>query len=363
MEMNALANKIKRWGIELGFSGVGFAHTELHDYELKLLEWLDDGMHGEMHFMEKHGNKRSRPEKLIDGTVSIISVRMNYLDRDATDADTVLKQPQKAYISRYALGRDYHKLIRKRLQQLADKITQAIGPFAYRAFSDSAPVLEKPLAEQAALGWIGKHTLLLNRSAGSWFFLGELYTNLALPPSTPTTNHCGSCERCIDICPTQAIVAPYKLDARRCIAYLTIELKGSIPVELRPLMGNRIFGCDDCQLVCPWNRYAGYSTEEKFRTRHNLDSADLIELFSWSEQMFCDRLAGSVIKRSGYESWLRNIAVALGNAPSSDEIIQALKTRLHHRSKIVREHVRWGIAQHTRNTDTKYSPCAKSDIY
>ena len=347
MEMDVLADKIKRWGVELGFSAVGFANTELHDYELKLLEWLNDGMHGEMHFMEKHGNKRSRPDKLIDGTFSIISVRMNYLDKDAADADTILKQPQKAYISRYALGQDYHKLIRKRLQQLADKITQAIGPFTYRAFSDSAPVLEKPLAEQAALGWIGKHTLLLNRSAGSWFFLGELYTNLALPPSTPTTNHCGSCERCIDICPTQAIVAPYKLDARRCIAYLTIELKGSIPVELRPLMGNRIFGCDDCQLVCPWNRYARYSTEEKFRTHHNLDAADLIELFSWSEQMFCDRLAGSAIKRSGYESWLRNIAVALGNAPSSDEIIQALKTRLHHQSEIVREHVRWGIAQHT----------------
>ena len=361
--MNVLANKIKRWGVELGFCDVGFANTELHDYELKLLEWLNDGMHGEMHFMEKHGNKRSRPEKLIDGTVSIISVRMNYLDKDAADADTVLRQPEKAYISRYALGRDYHKLIRKRLQRLADKITQAIGPFAYRAFSDSAPVLEKPLAEQAALGWIGKHTLLLNRSAGSWFFLGELYTNLALPASTPTTNHCGSCERCIDICPTQAIVAPYKLDARRCIAYLTIELKGSIPVELRPLMGNRIFGCDDCQLVCPWNRYAGYSTEEKFRTRHNLDSADLVELFSWSEQTFCDRLAGSVIKRSGYENWLRNIAVALGNAPSSDEIVQALKTRLNHRSEIVREHVRWGIEQHTRNTDTKCSPRATSDIY
>ena len=206
--MDALADKIKQWGVELDFSDVGFANTELHDYELKLLEWLNDGMHGEMHFMEKHGNKRSRPERLIDGTVSIISVRMNYLDKDAADADTVLKQPQKAYISRYALGRDYHKLIRKRLQQLADKITQAIGPFAYRAFSDSAPVLEKPLAEQAALGWIGKHTLLLNRSAGSWFFLGELYTNLALPPSIPTTNHCGSCERCIDICPTQAIIAP-----------------------------------------------------------------------------------------------------------------------------------------------------------
>ena len=352
MEIDALADKIKQWGIELGFSDVGFANTKLRDYELKLLEWLDGGMHGKMHFMEKHGNKRSRPEKLVKDTISIISVRINYLDKDAADANTILKQHQKAYVSRYALGRDYHKLIRKRLQQLADKITQTIGPFSYRAFSDSAPVLEKPLAEQAALGWIGKHTLLLNQDAGSWFFLGELYTNLPLPPSTPTANHCGSCKRCIDICPTQAIVAPYKLDARRCIAYLTIEFKGSIPIELRPLIGNRIFGCDDCQLVCPWNRYAGYSTEEKFRTRHHLDSADLIELFAWSEQEFCDKLAGSAIKRSGYESWLRNIAVALGNAPSRNEIIQALKTRLHHPFEIVREHVRWALDQHTKNHDT-----------
>ena len=347
MEIDVLADKIRQWGIELGFSDVGFANTKLHDYELRLLEWLGDGMHGEMRFMEKHGNKRSRPEKLVNGTVGIISVRMNYLDKDAEAADTILEQPEKAYISRYALGRDYHKLIRKRLQQLADKITQAIGPFAYRAFSDSAPVLEKPLAEQAGLGWIGKHTLLLNRDAGSWFFLGELYTDLPLPPSAPKENHCGSCTRCIDICPTQAIVAPYKLDARRCIAYLTIEFKGSIPIALRPLIGNRIFGCDDCQLVCPWNRYAGYSAEQKFRTLHNLDAADLVELFAWSEQEFCDKLAGSAIKRSSYESWLRNIAVALGNAPSSDKIVQALKARLHHTSEIVREHVQWALEQHT----------------
>lgn len=344
--MKALADKIRQWGIELGFSDVGFANTKLRNYELKLFEWLDDGMHGDMHFMEKHGAKRSRPEKLVAGTVSIISVRIDYLDKDAANANAILEQPEKAYISRYALGWDYHKMIRKRLQQLADRITQEIGPFAYRAFSDSAPVLEKPLAEQAALGWIGKHTLLLNRNAGSWFFLGELYTNLALPPSTPTKNHCGSCERCIDICPTQAIIAPYKLDARRCIAYLTIEFKGSIPIELRPLMGNRIFGCDDCQLVCPWNRYASYSTEKQFRTLHKLDTADLVKLFAWSEQEFSDKLAGSAIKRSGYESWLRNIAVALGNAPHSNEIVRALKTRLHYASDIVREHVRWALEQH-----------------
>ncbi|MBC6414291.1 MAG: tRNA epoxyqueuosine(34) reductase QueG [Chromatiales bacterium] len=346
MEMDTLADKIKQWAIELGFNDVGFANTELHDYELRLLDWLGNDMHGEMHFMEKHGKKRSRPEKLVKGTVSIISVRMNYLDKDAEDANAILEQPEKAYISRYALGRDYHKLIRKKLQCLADRITQTIGPFTYRAFSDSAPVLEKPLAEQAGLGWIGKHTLLLNRTAGSWFFLGELYTDLALPQSTPVADHCGSCTRCIDICPTQAIVAPYKLDARRCIAYLTIEFKGSIPLALRPLVGNRIFGCDDCQLVCPWNRYAGYAIEEKFRTQHNLDAIDLVELFAWSEQEFHHKLAGTAIKRSGYECWLRNIAVALGNAPPSEQVIQALKSRLHYPSEIVREHVQWAIAQH-----------------
>ena len=346
MEMHALAAKIKQWGIELGFSDVGFATTELHDYELKLLDWLGNNRHGEMRFMEKHGRKRSQPEKLVNGTVSIISVRMDYLDKDATAANTILNQPEKAYVSRYALGRDYHKLIRKRLQRLADKITQTIGSFTYRAFSDSAPVLEKPLAEQAALGWIGKHTLLLNRNAGSWFFLGELYTDLALPPASTVANHCGSCTRCIDICPTQAIIAPYQLDARLCIAYLTIEFKGSIPLALRPLMGNRIFGCDDCQLVCPWNRYANYSVEDQFRTRHNLDSADLVELFAWSKQKFYEKMAGMAIRRSGYESWLRNIAVALGNAPSSDKIIRALKTRLDYPSAIVREHVRWALEQH-----------------
>jgi len=346
MDKQQLASQIKQWGLELGFADVGFSTVQLQSYELRLLEWLGRGMHGEMRFMEKHGLRRSRPERLIPGTVSIVSVRMNYRDKDAAAAATILEQPTKAYISRYALGSDYHSMMRKRLQRLADKMTAAVGPFAYRAFSDSAPVLEKPLAEQAALGWIGKHTLLLSRNAGSWFFLGELYTDLALPTTAAAANHCGSCQRCMDICPTQAIVAPYQLDARLCIAYLTIEFKGSIPLRLRPLMGNRIFGCDDCQLVCPWNRYAGYSGEEKFRTRHKLDSADLVSLFAWSEQEFADKLAGSAIKRSGYHSWLRNIAVALGNAPRSDTVIQALKTRLHHPSAVVREHVVWALDQH-----------------
>lgn len=343
---NELNGNIKRWALELGFDGVGFSDIELSDYEVRLLKWLDDGWHGEMHFMQEHGLKRSRPADLIAGTISVISVRMNYLDKTATDAETILKQSQKAYIARYALGRDYHKIVRKKLQQLADRITDAVGPFRYRAFSDSAPVLEKPLAEKSALGWIGKHTLLLNRKSGSWFFLGELYTNLPLTSSGTVENHCGSCSRCIDICPTRAIIAPYKLDARRCIAYLTIEFKGSIPVEFRRLMGNRIFGCDDCQLVCPWNRYASYSKEQKFKGQHQLDSTDLVTLFAWSEAKFNKTLAGSAIKRSGYRCWLRNIAVALGNASTSEEVVQALKARADYPSAIVREHVAWALEQH-----------------
>jgi len=300
-------------------------------------------MHGEMAYMQAHGLKRSRPAALVPGTVSVISVRMNYLPSGAADPEEVLRRPERAYISRYALGRDYHRLIRRRLQKLADRITEAFGPFGYRAFCDSAPVLEKPLAEQAGLGWIGKHTVLINENRGSWFFLGELYTDLPLPPSEPASAHCGSCRRCLDICPTGAIVAPYKLDARRCISYLTIELKGSIPVEIRPLLGNRIYGCDDCQLICPWNRFARHSREPGFRPRHNLDAAGLLNLFRWSSQEFEQRLAGSPIRRIGYRRWLRNIAVALGNAPYRQDIVAALAARRNHPCELVREHVRWAL--------------------
>lgn len=311
------------------------------------MEWLGDGMHGEMHYMAAHGDKRSRPAQLVEGTVSVISVRMNYLT-DAADPWRVLEQKRLGYVSRYALGRDYHKLMRKRLQTLATRMERAFGPFGYRAFVDSAPVLEKPLAEQAGLGWIGKHTNLIHRASGSWFFLGELYTTLPLPPSAPQSDHCGRCRRCIDICPTQAIVAPYRLDARRCISYLTIELKGSIPVELRPLMGNRIYGCDDCQLVCPWNRFARLSGESDFRPRRGLDGAALLELFAWDERQFRRKLAGSPIRRIGHERWQRNIAVALGNNEYSPDIAAALEKKRDDPSALVREHVRWALQEMER---------------
>ncbi len=335
--------RLRSWCRELGFDAVGVSRSRLRKYEARLCRWLDAGMHGEMAYMQAHGVKRSRPAALVPGTVSVISVRMNYLPADAADPGEVLRRPEKAYISRYALGRDYHRLIRKRLQNLADRITGAFGQFGYRAFCDSAPVLEKPLAEQAGLGWIGKHTVLINRNSGSWFFLGELYTDLPLPPSEPASSHCGSCRRCLDICPTGAIVAPYKLDARRCISYLTIELKGSIPVEFRPLLGNRIYGCDDCQLICPWNRFAKYSREPGFRPRHDLDSAGLLNLFRWNSQEFERRLAGSPIRRIGYRRWLRNIAVALGNAPYREDIVAALAAKRNHPCDLIREHVRWAL--------------------
>jgi len=298
-----------------------------------------------MGYMQRHGTRRSRPAELVPGTVRVICARLDYLPA-AADPQAVLDDPSAAYVSRYALGRDYHKIVRKRLQQLADRIAQAIGPFGYRVFSDSAPVLEKPLAEKAGLGWIGKHTNLIARDAGSWFFLGEIYTDLPLPVDAPATGHCGSCRACIDVCPTRAIVGPYRLDARRCISYLTIELRGSIPVELRPLLGNRIYGCDDCQLVCPWNRFARLTTEPDFVPRHNLDAAKLVELFDWSEEEFLRRTEGSAIRRIGYEQWLRNIAVALGNAPSDPAVLTALDRRRNHPSALVREHVAWALARH-----------------
>jgi len=309
--LTQLAADIKRWGQEIGFQQVGITDTDLGKYQENFQAWLAQHFHGEMHYMAAHGSKRYQPDELVPGTLRVISVRMDYLPAD-TDIPKVLQNPHVGYISRYALGRDYHKLIRKRLQQLAEKISAHIGEFGYRAFADSAPVLEKPLAEKAGLGWVGKHTNLLNRQAGSWFFLGEIYTDLPLPIDEPVKNHCGTCQACIDVCPTAAIIGPYQLDARRCISYLTIELRGSIPVELRPLMGNRIYGCDDCQLMCPWNRFAKPTQEKDFQPRHGLSSAQLVDLFNWTEEEFLQKTAGSAIRRIGYECWLRNIAVALG---------------------------------------------------
>ncbi len=343
-----LAASIKRWGRELGFQQVGIASIDLGEHEAHLQRWLDAGYQGEMDYMASHGSKRSHPDELVPGTLRVVSLRMDYLPGDTRMAEQ-LASPEKAYVSRYALGRDYHKLIRKRLQQLAERVQEAIGPFGYRAFVDSAPVLEKAVAERAGLGWIGKNTLVINRKAGSWFFLGELFVDLPLPVDPPhTSEHCGRCSACLDICPTKAFVAPYVLDARRCISYLTIELKGAIPEDLRPLIGNRVFGCDDCQIVCPWNRFARPSEQGDFRPRHQLDSAELASLFRWSEEEFLSRTEGSPLRRAGYERWLRNLAVGLGNAPSSIAVIEALELRRDHPSELVREHVRWALARHSR---------------
>lgn len=341
-----LAKQIKSWGMELGFDEVGITDTKLDIHETHLMNWLTAGYHGEMTYMSEHGTKRSQPNKLIPGTIRIISTRINYQTPEAENEEDVLKNKNLAYISRYALGRDYHKVIRKRLQKLAERIEESVGPFGYRAFVDSAPVLEKALAEKAGLGWIGKHTNLINRECGSWFFLGELYTDLPLPIDRPVKNHCGTCSACIDICPTQAIIGPYKLDARRCISYHTIELKESIPIEFRKAIGNRIFGCDDCQLYCPWNRFEKKSELADFAVRNNLDAPGLIELFEWSEQEFLKNTEGSTIRRIGYECWLRNIAVALGNAPKQEAVIKALKEKQNNTSNLVREHVAWALEQH-----------------
>lgn len=339
-----LVSDIKQWGQELGFQQVGITDTDLSQYEQRFVDWLARGLHGAMDYMEKHGSKRSRPAELIPGTVRIISVRMDYLSAD-TSMIGVLKNRSKGYISRYALGRDYHRLMRKRLELLAQKMRTAIGEFGYRAFCDSAPVLEKSIAEKAGLGWIGKHTNLINAQAGSWFFLGEIYTDMPLPIDTPIQkSHCGSCTACIDICPTQAIIGPYQLDARRCISYLTIELRDAIPLALRPLIGNRIYGCDDCQIVCPWNKFAKPTQEKAFHPRHHLSAPELIDLFSWTEKEFLQKTEGSAIRRIGYECWLRNIAVALGNAPHDESIVHALQKRLQHPSALVREHVEWALS-------------------
>jgi epoxyqueuosine reductase len=343
-----LKSRIRAWGLELGFSQIGVADVELSEAEGRLLEWLSRGFHGDMHYLERHGTRRSRPAELIPGTVRVISARLDYWPPGAADVETVLRDGRRAYVSRYALGRDYHKVLRGRLQKLAQRIEQEIGTFRHRVFSDSAPVMEVELAVKAGLGWRGKHTLLLDREAGSWFFLGEIYTDLPLPADAAQSEHCGTCQRCIDVCPTRAIVAPYRLDARRCISYLTIEHAGSIPEELRPLIGNRVFGCDDCQLVCPWNRFARVSDLDDFRARHALDRAALLELFAWSEEDFERRLEGNAIRRIGHERWLRNLAVALGNAPGDRAILRGLNARRSHPSELVGEHVVWAIAQQQR---------------
>ena len=342
---STLAAAIKTWGRELGFQRIGICDIDLSAAEVRLLDWLAAGFHGAMDYMARHGVKRSRPAELVPSTVRVIAARMDYLPPDVAEPWRVLQRPELGYVSRYALGRDYHKVLRQRLQRLTDRIAAAVGPFGYRVFVDSAPVLEKALAEKAGLGWIGKHSNLLDRQAGSWFFLGEIYVDLPLPVDPPVTAHCGRCTACLDLCPTRAIVAPYRVDARRCISYHTIELQGPIPLEFRRAIGNRIYGCDDCQLVCPWNRFARPTVEPDFQVRHGLDAPGLVALFRWDEAEFLRYTEGSAIRRIGHERWLRNIAVALGNAPRSPASIAALCERLTHPSELVREHVVWALEQ------------------
>jgi epoxyqueuosine reductase len=309
------------------------------------VEWLARGWHGDMEYLARHGTRRSHPGELVPGTLRVLSVRLDYSPAHARDAWSVLEDGTLGYVSRYALGRDYHKVLRGRLQRLVERVDQRVPGHSYRVFTDSAPVMEVELAARAGLGWRGKHTLLLDREAGSWFFLGEVYTDLPLPIDESQPEHCGTCERCIEVCPTRAIVAPYQLEARRCISYLTIEHKGSIPEALRPLLGNRIYGCDDCQLVCPWNKFARTATLPDFDVRNGLDAPALVALFRWSEAQFLERTEGSAIRRIGHERWLRNLAVALGNAPPSDEALAALEEKRDHPSALVREHVAWAIGR------------------
>lgn len=341
----ALAARVRELAHEFGFQRFGIAGVELGEDEAHLRDWLAQGLYGSMDWMARHGDMRARPPELHPGTVRVISVGLDY-GRDSDEAWTTLDDGERAYVARYALGRDYHKLMRQRLQRLADRISEEVGPFGHRVFVDSAPVLERALARNAGLGWIGKHTCLIDKEGGSFFFLGEIYVDLPLPVDAPASAHCGTCRRCIDICPTQAIVAPYRLDARRCISYLTIEHEGAIPDELRAPIGNRIFGCDDCQLICPWNKFARRTDEPDFRTRNDLDKATLVELFAWSEEEFLQRTEGSAIRRSGHERWLRNIAVALGNAPTTPEVIAALRSRRESASPLVREHIEWALRRH-----------------
>jgi epoxyqueuosine reductase len=342
----ALRRQLDGWAAELGFDALAVTGTRLDDAAAHLDEWLASGMHGTMDYMARHADLRRQPDALVPQTIRVISVRMNYWPGDAEPALDVLENPNLGYVSRYALGRDYHKMMRQRLQRLADRMQAAIGPFGYRALVDSAPVMEKPLAAMAGLGWQGKHTNLISRDAGSWFFLGELYTDLPLPEDAPKRGHCGACTACMVACPTNAITAAHRLDARLCVSYLTIEHHGAIPLALRPAMGNRIYGCDDCQLVCPWNRFAPDSPLPDHQVRNGLDNTDLAALFGWSAGEFEQRLAGSAIRRIGHERWLRNIAVALGNAPTSDPVVRALRARSRHPSALVREHVDWALDRH-----------------
>ena len=345
IDIKLIAADIKKWGVELGFQQVGFTDVDLSKYEHHLKDWIDRNYHGAMSYMAENHDKRCHPEQLVPGTIRVVCVRMDYA-LDSKDSLESMENTGKAYVSRYARGRDYHKLIRKRLQKLARRIQDVVGPFGYRAFVDSAPVLERALAEKSGMGWIGKNTMLINKQAGSWFFLGELFTDLPLPVDEQVSDHCGSCSACLDICPTNAFVKPNLLDATRCISYLTIELRTSIPVEFRKPMGNRIYGCDDCQIVCPWNKFSEPTQEKDFTPRHKLDDAQLVDLFAWSEREFLKRTEGSAIRRIGYDCWLRNIAVALGNAPSSKEIVGALQSRLNNVSTMVNEHIEWALLQH-----------------
>tara|TARA_B100000809_G_scaffold116546_1_gene114754 strand:+ start:800 stop:1867 length:1068 start_codon:yes stop_codon:yes gene_type:complete len=346
-DLSLLAEQIKLWSSELGFSSMGITDIDLSQDQRYLEKWLEKGYHGEMKYMERHGKKRSRPAELVQGTKRIISLSMNYLPENYNGLE-LLEEDKKAFVSGYARGRDYHKIMRSRLKKLVSKI-KVHSSHENRVFVDSAPVLEKALAQKAGLGWIGKNTLLLNKNAGSYFFLGEIYTDLELPIDEPKiVNHCGSCTSCMDVCPTKAFEGPNQLDARKCISYLTIEYKGSIEEELRPMMGNRIFGCDDCQIFCPWNKFLKITDEADFKPRHNLDDIDLSNLFMWSEEEFLEKTQGSPIRRAGYESWLRNIAIALGNAESSVEVLRALHSKKDHSSEIVQEHVNWAIEQHIR---------------
>jgi epoxyqueuosine reductase len=346
MDLEATKRALVEGALALGFSRLGVASVEIPEDERHLLRWLEAGYHGEMDYMQRHGSMRSRPQELAPGAVRVLSARMDYWPAESADAETVLRNSTLGYVSRYALGRDYHKIMRRALAQLAQDVYARIGPFGYRVCVDTAPVLEKALARNAGLGWIGKHTNLIARDAGSWFFLGEILTDLPLPVDPPATAHCGTCQACIPACPTGAIVAPYQLDARRCISYLTIEHKSAIPVELRRALGNRIYGCDDCQLVCPWNKFARAAAHPDFKVRHVLDATQLTVLFGWTESEFEERMRGSAIYRIGYERWSRNIAVALGNAPTSPEVLAALHGRRQDASPLVREHVEWALAQH-----------------
>jgi len=342
-----------------GFDALGVSDLELGADARNLDHWLDAGKHGEMSYMAKHGTRRTRPDELVPGTVRVLSARMNYWPGDAHDAADALADAELGYVSRYAVGRDYHKLLRKALQGLADDIVQRVGPMGYRVFVDSGPVLEKALARNAGLGWIGKHTNLIARDAGSYFFIGEILTDLPLPVDESASAHCGTCSACIPACPTGAITAPYQLDARRCISYLTIELHGAIPTELRRMMGNRIYGCDDCQLVCPWNKFARAAAHPDFKTRHKLDASRLGDLFAWTEAEFLERTEGSAIRRIGYERWLRNIAVALGNAPATAANQASLAARADDPSELVREHVAWARAEHSRRLGVKATECCR----